>query len=111
MALLPTYNERSDFELGVTLTDTDGDPLTPDTAHYSVYDTASEALLVDWTEFTVTAGDGTIEVPTEATAIVTSSNNYETRVLTVALTYAGGKEHHEEYWFRVKNLQAIPRAT
>lgn len=110
MALLPTYNEGSDFELGVSLLDFDGDPLTPETAHWSVYDTATETLLVDWTEITITAGAGTIEVPAAATAIVTAKNNdYETRVLTLALTYAGGKEHNEEYWFRVKNLRAIPR--
>lgn len=110
MPLLPEYNERTDFDLEVTLTDKEGDPLSPTVAYYYIYDETNASQVKAWTEFTVNgSGVGTIEVTAADTAIVTDSNDYEERVLTVQGTYGDSKEFSEEYRFRVKNLTSIPK--
>jgi hypothetical protein len=110
MPLLPTYNERTDFDIEVTLLDKDGDPLVPTTAFYSIHDVASNNLVKDWTEFTVNAqGVGTIAVLAADLAIVEDANADEERILTVQGTYGASKEFAEEYRFKVKNLTVIPK--
>jgi hypothetical protein len=111
MPLLPTYNERTDFDIDVTLVDADGNALVPDTAEYSIYDVTSATTIKDWTAFSVNpSGVGTISVLAADLDIVDDTNEYEERVLTVRGDYGASKELAEEYRFQVKNLVKIPRS-
>jgi hypothetical protein len=110
MPLLPTYNERTDFDLEVSHEDKDGNALTPTTSFYSIHDVASATDVRAWTAYAVDgAGLGTISVTASDTAILTAANAYEERVLTIQGTYGVSKEFAEEYRFRVKNLTKIPK--
>ena len=112
MPLLPAYNERTDFDLEVTLLDRDGDPLVPTEAFFSIYDGTSAALVKDWTSMATFSalGVGIAEVSADDMDIVDDANAFEERVLTVQGTYGTAKEFAEEYRFRAKNLVVIPKA-
>lgn len=110
MPLLPTYNERTDFDLDVTHEDKDGNALTPTTSFYSIYDVASATDIRAWTAYAVDgAGAATISVTAADTAIKSNANAYEERILTIQGTYGVAKEFAEEYRFRIKNLPKIPK--
>ena len=66
----------------------------------------------DWTALSINAqGEGTISVIADDLEIVSDSNEFEERVLTLNATYSTTKEFNEEYHFKVKNLSAIPKVT
>jgi len=110
MPLLPIHNERSDFDLVVTLEDKEGDPLVPTKARYHIYDRTNEQAVKDWTVFTVAGtGIGTVEVAAADLGIIDDANEYEERVVTIQAEYGASKEYHDEYAFLVKNLVVVPR--
>jgi hypothetical protein len=110
MASSSTVNERTDFDIEVTLADKDGDPLVPTDAYYNVYDEASETVIRDWTAFSVNhLGVATIHITNDDLDIVDDSNATEKRILTIHAIYSGGREVNEQYEFRVKNLVVIPK--
>jgi hypothetical protein len=112
MPLLPVYNERTDFDLEVTLLDKDGDPLVPTETHYHIHDVESATTIKNWTALTIDGtGQGTIEVLAADQDIIDDANEYETRILTVSAVYGASKEFHEEYRYRLKNLVVVPRET
>lgn len=114
MPLLPVFNERSDFDVQVTLKDADGVALASVTvAYYHLYDDTNGETVKDWTEFTVAVtGIGTISLAADDLEIGDDSNDYEERILTIQAAYGGlGKKFHEEYRFRLKNLRVVPKVS
>lgn len=109
MALLPLYNELSDFDLEMSCEDKDGNPLTPDTGYYCIWCDTNDQEVKAWTEFSISGADITIEIDGANQAIITDANTYETKTITILAQYGSGKEYYDIYQYRVKNLSQAPK--
>lgn len=108
--------EGSSYDLELSFTDQDDDPVTPATIKYTVYDRDSETELKVWTTVDVTSyeedDDGnyvyTITIPDTVNEMTDSSNTKETRIVTIKSTYSDSKVLTDEYLYKIVNLPGIP---
>lgn len=100
-------NERTTPVLTFAFTDEDGDPVTPTAATYAIEDVGS------WTEIlaetNITGLDTSVDITlTQAqTRILTETNPYEARRITVKFDYGSSKHGNLEEVIRIKNLYGV----
>ncbi len=102
-----TVNEQSTAFLTCRFLDKNGDPAVPNTITYRVDCLTTGTAIRASTPISSPASTIEITLDSADTRIVTSTNPYEERVVTVEASYGGTDEVNEEFRFRVKNLNYV----
>ena len=104
---METVNERTTSIITVAFFDEDEAAVTPSAASYKIDDIGSSTAILASTA--IGALDTTVDLTITAAqnAILSETNLYESRKVTVTWTYGGGKQGTNEYIYRIKNLSGV----
>lgn len=106
---IPTYNQKSGFEVTIEWESDDGQPSPPNTTHWRL--TCGDRVIQDWTAGTVLTdvADGAvsraytmIDVPGPLNALVDSTAQREFHTLTYAADKDTDREWSDDWDFYVK---------
>lgn len=99
--------ETGNIELGFT--DKDGEPITPDSATYTLYDRNTKAIINTRTNTSIPGLDATVDLELEPddNVIIDDTLNVEEHVLFVQWVYNTNKQGKQELVFDVKNLEKV----
>lgn len=104
---MDTVNEKSSSFLTITFYDKDGVGVSPTSATWKVHDLETGTVLK--AAVSLSAGSSVeVELTVPINSLVTSTNQFETHVVTVEATYSGSDHgHNEQYYYQVKNLNFV----
>lgn len=104
---MDTINEKTTYVVTATFTDYEGDPVTPNTGVYSLYNlTGGRAILSDEV-FTPTASTHDFEITHLQNAIVNPNSVNEMMILTINFLYDNTRRGTSEYRYLIKNLKSV----
>lgn len=104
-------NEQTTYRIVTEFTGEDMAPVTPTVGFYRIADLLTGLVLKDWTEFTPSGSSYVITIGHNENRIVSQSNDYEEKVLTVVAAYGGTKQCTGEYRYKVKNLVGVTQVS
>ena len=101
-----TFDEKSEVTVTARPINTSGILFTPTNARYRVDDLLTRDALIAWTALTP-GTSMSIAVAPATNAIINSTLDFETKVVTVETDHGLSSAHPSEYRYRVKNLAFI----
>ncbi len=100
-------NERVTLLQPISTRDTAGTLVVPDSIRYRIQDVESRIDIKPWTDLSLSSQQD-IEVTPEENRIITDTNAYEERVITVEFWYySNTRSGKDELRYKVKNLYGV----
>jgi len=103
-------NERSTAIVTLSFKDEDGVNAIPTSGVYRLTDLRSGTTIRNWTALPSLAASVEITLTQSDTRILTSTNDYEERLITVFWKYSTTKHGSDDYRVRIRNMHNITAA-
>jgi hypothetical protein len=112
MAATNVFNEKETGYITLTFTDEDDNAVTPDSATYTLYNEADNAIINSREGTTISPLAASVDIeltPSDNVIVDTALDNnvYEIHVLMIEWVYNTDKQGKDEHRFNVKNLTKV----
>jgi hypothetical protein len=108
MAAPTPVNELSDCIVTIEFFDPSGNPITPISCLYRVWDDTNKALILDWTSVGAISTSASVDIPGALNALGIATHLMESRIVTFHWTAAGGATRYDSAYYNIIAFPDVP---
>lgn len=108
MAAPTSVNELSDCTVTIEFFDLNGNPVTPISCLYRVWDDTNKILIQDWASVGAISTSASVDIPGSLNALGVSTHLTESRIVTFHWTVAGGATRYDSVYYNIVAFPDVP---